>query len=321
MMKTILVIRKPDVFSRILAENSFEITNLPLIETKISEDLSDFETKLSRIENYDGIFLTSAKAAKVFREKSNERQINFRGKVYVLGRRSFDILKTEKLNLVFSDEANTAREMLEKIAFENLANKKFLFVRGAESLRIVPEFLAQMSAKVDETVVYETRKLTVGVEEIKHLREKLANKEFAAACFFSPSAARSFLEQFGAEILHQTVIAAIGKTTVEFFKMRNLTVDFVSSKSNAESFATEIIDFLTMTEIRENEEKGTIIIGNQEIEGFIDDSKICLKCSQNQIYYDDYDSFFCPNCNIWLESACSDPTCEFCRTRPKNPLK
>ena len=148
--------------------------------------------KLSRIENYDGIFLTSVKAAEIFREKSNEKRIDFRCKVYVLGRRSFDILKTEKFDLVFSDEANTAREMLEKIAVEDLANKNFLFVRGVESLRIVPEFLAQMSAKVDETIVYETRKINVGVEEIKSLREKFANQEFAAACFFSPSAAQSF---------------------------------------------------------------------------------------------------------------------------------
>ncbi len=243
-MKTILVIRETDTFSRILAENNYEVLNLPLIETRESKDLSDFENKLARIEYYDGIFLTSARAAEIFRVKRNEKKIDFRGKVYVLGRRSFDILKTENLDLVFSDEANTAREMLEKIAVEDLADKNFLFVRGAESLRIVPGFLAQVSAKVDETVVYETRKITVGAEEIKHLREQFANKEFATACFFSPSAARSFLEQFGAKVLHQTKIATIGKTTAEFFERRDLTVDFVSSKSNAEDFAVKLIEYL-----------------------------------------------------------------------------
>lgn len=243
-MRTILVIREADVFSRILAENNCEVLNLPLIETKETKNLSDFEVKLSRIENYDGIFLTSAKAAEIFWAKMREKRINFRGKVYVLGRRSFKILKTENFDLVFSDEANTAREMLEKIAVKDLTDKNFLFVRGAESLRIVPEFLAKMSAKVEETIVYETSKIAVGVKEIKSLREKFANREFAAACFFSPSAARSFLEQFGAEVLHQTKIATIGKTTAEFFETRNLTVDFVSSRSNAETFAVELIEYL-----------------------------------------------------------------------------
>ncbi len=50
-------------FSRILAENGFEVINLPLIETKPLEDLREFEAKLDKIENYDGIFLTSRKRA------------------------------------------------------------------------------------------------------------------------------------------------------------------------------------------------------------------------------------------------------------------
>ena len=75
-----------------------------------------------------------------------------------------------------------------------------------------------------------------------------------------------------------------------------------------------------MTNTEENENKGIVIIEKQEIEGFIDESKTCPKCSENQVYYDDYDSFFCPHCNNWLESACNDPSCEFCRSRPKKPL-
>ena len=244
MKSRVLIIRKFDDFSRILAENGFEIINLPLIETSAIDDLSDFDAKLENVGTYDGIFITSVKAAQILADKLREKNVSFDGKIYVLGRRSFDVLKTGNLDLVFSDEANTAREMLEKIAVENLADKNFLFVRGAESLRIVPEFLAKTSAKVDETIVYETRKIIVGVEEIKSLREKFANREFTAACFFSPSAAHSFLEQFGAEVLHQIVIATIGKTTAEFFERRNLSVEFVSSKASAEDFAVELIDYL-----------------------------------------------------------------------------
>ncbi|MCY7344670.1 MAG: uroporphyrinogen-III synthase, partial [Pyrinomonadaceae bacterium] len=63
-------------------------------------------------------------------------------------------------------------------------------------------------------------------------------------CFFSPSAAASFIEQFGAEILHQTIIATIGKTTAEFFGERNLNVGFVSLKATAEDFAVALIEYL-----------------------------------------------------------------------------
>ncbi len=236
----ILVIREFDNFSRILAANGFEIINFPLIKTSAIDDLSGFETKLESIEKYDGVFLTSKQAAAIFRAKL---KTDYRGKVYVLGKRSYEILKNANFNLHFDETANTAREMLKNIAPEKLNGKRFLFVRGEKSLRIVPEFLSK-TATVDEAIVYETRNINVEIDKINELREKFENSEIAAVCFFSPSAAESLIEQFGAEILHQTIIAAIGKTTADFFETQNLHVNFVSSKALAEDFAVELIEYL-----------------------------------------------------------------------------
>lgn len=242
-MKTVLVIREFDDFSRILAENNFEIINLPLIETKQSEDLSDLDAKLAELKNYDGIFLTSINAAEIFRANLLEKNLSYRGKIYVLGKRSCEVLKTGNFDLVFDKTANTAREMLENIAPEDLKGKRFLFVRGEKSLRMVPEFLAKTAA-VDETSVYETHKIGVETGKIDEFREKFQKGGINCACFFSPSAAESFIERFGAEILHQTKIAAIGKTTAKFFERQNLKVDFVAPKATAEDFAVELIDYL-----------------------------------------------------------------------------
>lgn len=243
-MKTILVVRKFDVFSRILAANSFEIINLPLIETKRLDDLSDFESKLAAIENYDGVFLTSRHAAEIFRAALTERKAIYGGRVYVLGKRSYEHLKTENLDLRFDETAHTAREMLEKIALEDLGGKRFLFVRGAKSLRVVPDFLSKIAAAIDETIVYKTDDVAVEIGELKNLRQRIESGKIACACFFSPSAAESFIKQFGAEITHQTIIAAIGKTTADYFRERNVKVNFVSSKANAEEFAAELVDYL-----------------------------------------------------------------------------
>ena len=242
-MKTVLVIRKFDDFSRILAGNDFEIINLPLIETSAVNDLSDFDAKLENIEIYDGIFITSKNAARILAAKLREKNITFDGKVYVLGNSSFEILRDENLNLVYDESANTAREMLKNIAPNELKDKRFLFVRGAQSLRIVPEFLGEL-AKVDEAIVYETLKINIETDKINEIREKIETGAISAACFFSPSAAESFIEQFGAEITHQIKIATIGKTTADFFERRNLSADFISPKSNAEDFAAELIDYL-----------------------------------------------------------------------------
>lgn len=241
-MKTILVVREHDNFSRILAANNFEIINLPLIETLPIDDLSEFEMQLAAIENYDGVFLTSAKAAEIFRAKLVENKSNYCGRVHVLGKRSYEILKDGNLDLVFDGAANTAREMLEKIAPEDLRNKRFLFVRGEKSLQIVPDFLSKFAA-VDEAIVYKTREVAVENDELKSLHEKFETGEIAAACFFSPSAAAIFIEQFDAEILHQTIIATIGKTTADYFAKRKLKVSFIASKATAEDFAVELIAF------------------------------------------------------------------------------
>ena len=242
-MKTILVIREFDEFSQILAENNFEVINLPLIKTIEIEDLRDFAAKLDNIKIYDGIFLTSKNAARILAEKLREKNIEFNGKVYVLGRQSFEILRNKNINIVFDESANTAHGMLENIAPEYLKNKKFLFVCGEKSLRVVPEFLAK-TATVDETIVYKTLEIAVENAALKSLHEKFEQSQIAAACFFSPSAAESFIEQFGADILHQTIIATIGKTTADFFERQNLNVGFISTKAMAEDFAVELIEYL-----------------------------------------------------------------------------
>lgn len=74
-----------------------------------------------------------------------------------------------------------------------------------------------------------------------------------------------------------------------------------------------------MISVIENKEQHKVIVGKIEIVGFVDNEN-CSLCSQNKVYYDDYDSYFCPQCNIWLESVCSDKKCEFCRNRPSEPL-
>lgn len=242
-MSSILVVREFDDFSRTLSESGFSIINCPTIETVVLENLDEFDKQISELEIYDGVFLTSANAAKVFRRKLRERNIGFNGKIYILGRRTFDLLKDERLDLFFDETANTAREMLERIASEDLEDKRFLFVRGEKSLRVIPDFL-KIIASIDEVIVYKTEKIAIEVDRVIELCEKFKNGEIACACFFSPSAAESFIEQFGAANLHQTKIAAIGKTTAEFFERRNLMVDFISPKTRAEDFAVELINYL-----------------------------------------------------------------------------
>lgn len=240
-MPKILVAGKFRDFARILSESEFETIEIPLIETKPLADLSELNKKIESLANYEGIFLTSKNAAKIFVENLKDK--TFDGKIYVLGGKSREILRKKGLKVYFDESANTATEMLAGILPEELKNKRFLFIGGDKSLRVVPDYLVNL-AEIDEIIVYETRQLPVEIDKIKSLRESFEKSEIRAVCFFSPSAGESFIEQFGAEVLEKTLIAVIGTTTAQFFEKRKLKVGFVSSKATAEDFASELVKFL-----------------------------------------------------------------------------
>lgn len=57
-----------------------------------------------------------------------------------------------------------------------------------------------------------------------------------------------------------------------------------------------------------------------EICGHIDQEQSCSTCKNHLIYHEDFDAYFCPACNHWLESKCNDPSCMYCPNRPETPL-
>jgi hypothetical protein len=72
-------------------------------------------------------------------------------------------------------------------------------------------------------------------------------------------------------------------------------------------------------EIREND--ATVTIDGQDIDGFIAEERPCQFCNETpSIYFDLYDTYACPRCNLWLEEACSDPGCDCCSVRPTVPF-
>jgi len=50
-------------------------------------------------------------------------------------------------------------------------------------------------------------------------------------------------------------------------------------------------------------------------------SYICKKCGKKTKYSEEYDTYYCLDCNIWNESQCSDPDCYYCRNTEKGSPK
>ncbi|HEV8593888.1 MAG TPA: uroporphyrinogen-III synthase [Pyrinomonadaceae bacterium] len=243
-MKEVLVVRGEDEFSRTLMASGFLVINCPVIRTEPLEDLSDLENAVSRLDAIDGVFITSAAAAEIFARYANERLTEYHGRVFVLGQRSFDILKNTAADIVFVETANTAGDMLDAIAADNnLGGKRFLFVRGERSMLTIPEQLNGL-ADLEEAVVYRTVEIAISDEQKKDVRKKAERGEIAMACFFSPSGVESFVEQFGVDTLRLTRLAAIGETTADMLRGLVLNVDVVAKRAKSEHFAVDVLGHL-----------------------------------------------------------------------------
>jgi hypothetical protein len=46
----------------------------------------------------------------------------------------------------------------------------------------------------------------------------------------------------------------------------------------------------------------------------------CEFCGNEESFSKEYNTYYCDKCNVWLESECDDPDCDFCLTRPQRPL-
>ena len=42
-------------------------------------------------------------------------------------------------------------------------------------------------------------------------------------------------------------------------------------------------------------------------------------CGNKKLYSEGYDTYYCRECNKWLEEKCSDVYCEYCARRPPTP--
>lgn len=240
---TILVVRSDDSFSRFLRESGFDVLNLEMIKTAPVVDVSELAKVIDRIDEYDGIFITSPVAAELFVERLKIDAKTYSGKVYVLGERARNILHGLDLNVITSENANTARELIESFDDAAFAGKNLLFVRGDRSVRTIPRML-EGKAKVDELTVYRTVESKLDRDLTKDIKDRIGESKIEWVCFFSPSGVASFIRYFGNEDLTKIKGAAIGETTAAAARGLGVTIDFISQRATAEDFAAGLAAYI-----------------------------------------------------------------------------
>ena len=239
----ILVIRGYGQFTARLIGSGHPVINLDLIRTEPVENLSDLRNKISRLDEYDGVFVTSPVAAEILVAELDRASRRFTGRTYVLGSRSKELLEDAGLNVVFRDAANTAEELIRSFESGEFADKRLLFIRGDRSMRTIPRLLDGV-CRIEEVEVYRTVENPPDMAIRRSVGQQLSSGQIAWICFFSPSGVESFLRLFGREAVNRARVAVIGETTARPLQDEGIHVDLVSPKARSDEFAESLIERL-----------------------------------------------------------------------------
>lgn len=244
---SVLVIRSPDRFSKVLVDQGFSVDNLELIRTEPVQGFTELDLKISSLSDYDGLFFTSPVAAEIFIRRFTSVGGDYSGKIYVLGQRAKKVLIPLGSDLIYRDDVYTAAELIAAAGRREFEGKRFLFFRGEKSLRVIPELLADI-ARVDEVVVYRTLDIDPGPEVVREFQNRLDKNEFDWICFFSPSSVDVFKILFDIDVTNDIGVAAIGTTTAKRIVDLGFRSPWISPQPDAGKFAEFLTEFIGKNE-------------------------------------------------------------------------
>lgn len=247
--KSVLVTRTADASEEMIAlleSRGARVVNLPAISIIDPDSWDDADRAITRLDEYDGIFFTSKNAVERFlrrvREISADNQSRMHQlEIYAVGEKTEEALEQAGFRVTHTPEVFSAEALAESMADRQVAGKRFLFPRSNIGKDVIPTFLREMGAEVDEVIVY--RNVPPQQQNLEVVRNALLHGEIDVVTFFSPSAVRHFLQMMGAKSLEQTRIAVIGPSTQSAAESLGLSVDMIAKHATAESLVETIAEY------------------------------------------------------------------------------
>lgn len=244
--KKILVTRavdSGDKFGNELNRAGFSIEYFPTIEIKPIDDYSLVDKKIKKLNQYDGIFFTSANSVNYFFKRCINLGVEVDNKIYAVGEKTGEKVSEFGYRVHFVPETYSAEQLIESLPLEEIKGKTFLFPRGNLTMKKLKEGLKEY-ADIDEVEVY-VNSLPVNGNSvrIKKIVNLLKAKEIACLTFFSPSGITNFMMMVPDFEQEDIIIAVIGKTTKAKAIEYGLIVDIMPVEATSESLAESIIKY------------------------------------------------------------------------------
>lgn len=231
-----------DEFEKILGDKKAVVEHFPVIEINGIENNQSLTEIIKGISSYDGIFFTSANAARFFFDELNRAGKKFSGRIYSVGEKTSEKIKEYGFKTYFSPVYYSSGKLVEDIDKNSLRGKKFLFPRGNLASDTLISGLADY-ANIEEVIVYNNTFPDYNDEEIETIKEKLNREEINCIVFFSPSAIENFIRLTGFSNSTETDIAVIGQTTFNKAIEKGLEPLIIAQKPSSDFLARAIIEF------------------------------------------------------------------------------
>jgi len=227
-----------------------EAVVIPMIRIEPIRESPEIDAALGGLAEYDVLLLTSANAARQLAARAEERGcdlVGLRAEVVCVG----PATAAAALELGFPIHRVPmsrfdAEGMLDQILRElSPVGRRFLLPRAEKSREVLPDGLREAGARVDAVAVYRTVPADVAWED---LSERLAQKEFNALTFASPSAVRHFfagLDATAREAAERCVLAAIGPVTATALRSEGIEPDVVPDRAEARSLVEALVRHAT----------------------------------------------------------------------------
>ncbi|MGE5189284.1 MAG: uroporphyrinogen-III synthase [Gemmatimonadota bacterium] len=234
--KRILVTRGGDQageFSALIRERGGVPVLFPTVRIVPAPDPAPLDAAIRGLASFDWVLFTSANAARFFCERAEA--LGWGGmprgvRTASVGPGTARELARRGIRVDLTAARHTADGLVEDLAREGMAGRRFLFPRALEGREVIQDSIGRRGGTVTAVTAYRN-----ALPE----RDERAAAAIAAAppdvcTFASPSAFRNFFallgEEAAATVLSRSRIAVIGEVTARAVAARNLIVDIMPEK-------------------------------------------------------------------------------------------
>jgi uroporphyrinogen III methyltransferase/synthase len=209
--RTVLVTRpshQSDSLSSQLRELGANVLVQPAVEIAEPHDWSPVDSVISRIDQFDWLVFSSSNGVEYFFRRLFETGCDARhlghARLAAIGPATVEALAQYHLQADLQPGEHYRAESLAETLRPHVRGKRVFLARASRGREVLAELLSAAGAEVEQTVVYESRDVSVANNQV---RQTLAAGRIDWVTVTSSAIARSLVQLFGNDLKHAQLVA------------------------------------------------------------------------------------------------------------------